>query len=105
MADAPVCPICLSALRRVDFPGLGLVARYVGVELLFWTAAALLLGYLAAPRGEGEWYAGLAVLAIAAWLLLRPGQLAARRALAGRARYHCEHCNRHFDGEGPWPSA
>lgn len=72
---------------------------YVAVELVFWCAVALVLVFLAAPRGEGEWAAGLAVLAIVAWLLLRPRQLAARRAHLERARYHCESCN--FQ----WPSA
>lgn len=98
------CPVCGNVLRRTDIPDLRTVAFYVGVELVFWLSVALILAYLAAPRGEGEAYAGLAALAIVAWLLLRPRQLAARRAFLERARYHCEHCNRHFEGEGPWPS-
>ena len=86
-------------------PDLATVAGHVGVDLVFWAAVALVFAFLAASRGEGEWYAGLAAIAIIAWLLLRPRQLAARRAFAERARYHCETCNRHFEGEGPWPSA
>ena len=86
-------------------PDVATVAFYVGVELVFWVALALVLAFLGAPRGEGEWYAGLATLAILAWLLLRPRQLAAREAFRDRARYHCDTCNRHFKGEGPWPSA
>lgn len=100
----PRCPICANVLRRIDIPDLRTVGFYVGVELVFWLGVALVLAYLVAPRGEGEAYAGLAALAIVAWLLLRPRQLAARRAFHECARYHCEHCNRHFEGKGPWPS-
>jgi hypothetical protein len=92
------CPSCGSALRRTDFPDFATVALHVGVDLLFWAAVALVLAYLAAG-GEGEWYAGLAGLAIIAWSLLRPRQQAARRAFLDRARYHCETCN------STWPSA
>lgn len=104
-ARNPVCPVCDSTLRRIDLPDFASVGINVGVELLFWAAVALVLAFLAAPRGEGEWYAGLAALAIVAWLQLRPRQLAAREAYRDRARYHCETCNRHFEGQGPWPSA
>ncbi|HEX2200119.1 MAG TPA: hypothetical protein VHG88_16080, partial [Burkholderiales bacterium] len=79
--------------------------RFALGELLFWAAVALVLAFLAAPGGEDEWYAGLAALAIVAWLQLRPRQLAAREAFRDRARYHCETCNRQFEGQGPWPSA
>jgi hypothetical protein len=65
------------------------VARYVGRQLLLWAGVALVLAYLAAPRGEGEWYAGLAAIAIVAWLGLRPR----------RSRHHRETCNK------TWPSA
>ena len=92
-----LCPDCASRLR-IDTPDLAAGVGYVAIELLFWAAVALVLAFLAAPRGEGEWYAGLAVFAILAWLLLRPRQLAARRAYLERARYHCESCNR------IWPS-
>lgn len=93
------CPNCGSAVRRIDFPDFATVAFHVAVELLLWAAVALVLAYLAAPRGEGEWHAGLAALAIFAWLLLRPRQLAARRAFQDKARYHCETCRT------IWPSA
>jgi hypothetical protein len=98
-ARNPVCPVCARTLRRVDLPDFATIALYVGVELLFWAAVALVLAFLAAPRGEGEWYAGLAAIAIVAWIGLRPGQVSARRAFLGRARYHCETCNRHFQFE------
>ncbi|HEX6319609.1 MAG TPA: hypothetical protein VFZ84_12105 [Burkholderiales bacterium] len=65
------------------------MARYVGRQLLLWAGVALVLAYLAAPRGEGEWYAGLAAIAIVAWLGLRPR----------RSRRHRETCNK------TWPSA
>jgi hypothetical protein len=104
-SDPPAsCPFCGNILRRIGIPDLSTVALYVGVDLVFWLSVALILAYLAAPRGEGEAYAGLAALAIVAWLLLRPRQLAARRAFLERARYYCEHCDRHFEGEGPWQS-
>ncbi len=61
----------------------------MGVQLLLWAGVALVLAYLAAPRGEGEWYAGLAAIAIVAWLGLRPR----------RARHHCE------TRKKTWPSA
>jgi hypothetical protein len=103
-AGSRICPNCAGTLRRTDLPDFRTVASHVGVDLVFWAAVALVLAYLAAPRGEGEWYAGLAAVAVIAWLLLRPRQLAARRAFAARARYHCETCNRHYEGEGPWQS-
>jgi len=59
------------------------------VQLLLWAGVALVLAYLAAPRGEGEWYAGLAAIAIVAWLGLRPR----------RSRHHCE------TRKKTWPSA
>ena len=105
MADAATCPVCASRLRRVDIPDRATVARYVGVELLFWAALALAFAALGASGGARELYAALAVLAFVAWLRLRPGQVTARRAFTERARYHCEHCNRTFRGPGPWPSA
>lgn len=80
-------------------PDFAIVAGYVGVELLLWASIALVLAYLAAPRGEGEGYAGLAAIAIVAWMALRPRQLAMRRARLEQARYHCETCNK------TWPSA
>lgn len=104
MADARICPNCASALRRTDLPDFSTVAGYVGVELLFWGALALMLAFLVAPRADREWYGALAAIAIVAWMLLRPRQRAARDAFLERARYHCETCNRHFEGKGPWPS-
>lgn len=90
-------------------PDFATVARYVAVELLFWTAVALALAFLGSPRGDGEAYAALAVMAVVVWLFLRPSQLAARQAFAERARYHCETCNRRFEGddlrEVEWRSA
>jgi hypothetical protein len=86
-------------MRRTDFPDLGVVAAYVGIELLFWIGVALVLAYLAAPRGEGEGYAVLGAIAILTWLRLRARQAAARQAFLERARYHCEYCNTQ------WPSA
>lgn len=82
------CPQCAGPLRRIDAADFTAAAGHVGAQLLLWAAVALVLAYLAAPRGEGEWYAGLAAIAIFAWLLLRPRQ----------ARYHCETCN------CTWPS-
>jgi len=70
-------------------PELAAVARHVGRQLLLWAGVALVLAYLAAPRGEGEWYAGLAAIAIVAWLGLRPR----------RSRHPRETCNK------TWPSA
>lgn len=85
------------------------VARYVAVELVFWGAVALVLAFLGSPRGEGDLYAVLAIIAIVVWLRLRPLQRAARQAFAERAQYHCEACNRRFEGEGlrevEWRSA
>ena len=92
MADAEVCPRCGNVLRRIDMPGFAIVASYVGVELVFWAAVALLLAFLGSPRSDRELYAALAVVMIIAWLLLRPRQRAAREALRERARYFCEAC-------------
>jgi hypothetical protein len=89
-SSAPeACPACGRALRRIGAPDVATVARYVGGQLLLWAGVALVLAYLAAQRGEGEWYAGLAAIAIVAWLGLRPRP----------ARYHCETCSK------TWPSA
>ena len=109
MANAKACPSCANVLRRTDMPDFGTVARYVAVELVFWTAVALVLAFLASPRREGELYAVLATMAIVVWLCLRPLQRAARLAFAERAQYHCETCNRRFEGddlrEVEWRSA
>jgi len=78
------CPQCAGPTHRIDTPDFASVTGYV----LLWAGVVLVLAFLAAPRGEGEWYAGLAAIAIVAWLLLRPRQ----------ARYHCETCN------CTWPS-
>jgi len=91
MADAEVCPRCGNALRRTGMAGFSVVASYVGVELVFWAAIALVLAFLGAPRGDREPYAALAVIMIIAWLLLRPRQRAAREAFTGRAEV-CEAC-------------
>lgn len=92
MADVEVCPRCGHALRRIERPDFFAVARYVGVELVFWAAVVLVLAFLGAPRGDREAYAALAVVMIIAWLLLRPRQRAAREAFTGRARSLCEAC-------------
>ncbi|MGH8681625.1 MAG: hypothetical protein ACREVS_11135 [Burkholderiales bacterium] len=109
MASAKVCPSCGNVLRRTDMPDFATVARYVAVELVFWTAVALALAFLGSPRGEGEPYAALAAMAIVVWLFLRPLQRAACQAFAERAQYHCEMCNRRFEGDGlrevEWRSA
>jgi len=104
MTDARICPHCARALRRTDLPHFSTVAGYVAVELVFWGAVAFLLAFLGAPGGDRELYAALAVVALIAWVLLRPRQLAARQAFLERAQYHCETCNRHFEGKGPWLS-
>jgi hypothetical protein len=99
MANAKVCPSCGDLLRRTDIPDFATVARYVAVELLLWTAVALVLAFLGSPRGEGELYAALAPVAVVVWWFLRPLQRAARHAFAERAQYHCETCNRRFEGD------
>ena len=100
MANTKVCPSCGSSLRRTDMPDFATVVRYVAVELVFWTAVALLLAFLGSPRREGELYAVLAAVATVVWWFLRPLQRAARQAFAERAQYHCETCNRRFEGDG-----
>ena len=92
MADAEVCPRCGHALRRTERPDFSAVARYVGVELVFWAAVVLVLAFLGAPSGDREAYAALAVVMIIAWLLLRPRQRAAHEAFSGRTRSLCEAC-------------
>ncbi len=109
MANPKACPSCGNVLRRTDMPDFATVARYVAVELLLWTAVALVLAFLGSPRGEGELYAVLATMTLVVWLFLRPLQRAARQAFAERAQYRCETCNRRFEGEGlrevEWRSA
>jgi hypothetical protein len=109
MANAKGCPSCGNGLRRTDMPDFATVARHVAVDLLLWAAVALVLAFLGSPRGEGELYAVLAIIAVVVWLRLRPLQRAARQAFAERAQYHCETCNRRFEGEGlrevEWRSA
>jgi hypothetical protein len=109
MANAKVCPGCGNGLRRTDMPDFATVAGHVAVDLLLWAAVALVLAFLGSPRGAGELYAVLAIIAIVVWLRLRPLQRAARQAFAERAQYHCETCNRRFEGQGlrevEWRSA
>lgn len=99
MAGARHCPECGSVLRRTDFPERRVVLGFVCVELVLWSAVALVLAYLAAPGGEGEAYAILAGILLIAWILLRPRQRRALEAYLERARYCCETCRRRFEGE------
>ncbi len=109
MANTKACPVCGSVLRRTDMPDFATVVRYVAVELLLWTAVALVLAFLGSPRREGELYALLATMTFVVWLFLRPLQHAARHAFAERAQYHWETCNRRFEGDAlrevEWRSA
>jgi hypothetical protein len=104
MAEAKRCPGCEGALRRTDVPDLATLLSHVGVDLVLWLSVAFVLAFLGATAGDREAYAALGVIGIVAWLLLRPRQLAARQAFLERTRYHCETCNRHFEGQGPWLS-
>ncbi|HSG75514.1 MAG TPA: hypothetical protein VLA30_05195 [Burkholderiales bacterium] len=97
MQEAKTCPACGFLLRYEDPPDPSFsAARYVAVELLLWVALACLLAFLWATPDTGEPYAVLAVIALAAWIYLRPRQRAQAAALLGRRRYRCAQCRRDF---------
>jgi len=100
MQDAKHCPTCGFLLRCEDPPAPGFSAvRFVAVELLLWAALALFLAFLFAAPDRGEFYAILGIIALAAWIYLRPRQRAHGAALLARRRYHCAQCRRDFTAQ------
>ena len=100
MRGAQSCPHCGFLLRYADPPDAAFSAvRYVLVELLFWVALALFFAFLWASAETSELYAVLALIALAAWIALRPRQRASAAALLERRRYHCAQCKRDFSAQ------
>ena len=100
MQDAKLCPTCGFLLRYEDPPDPGFSAlRFVAVEMLLWAALALFLAFLFASPDTGEFYAILGIIALAAWIYLRPRQRARGAALLARRRYHCAQCRRDFTAQ------
>lgn len=97
MREAKTCPDCGFLLRYEDPPDASFsAARYVAVETLLWAALAFLLAFLWATPETNELYAALALVAVIAWVYLRPRQRAQAAALLERRRYHCARCKRDF---------
>jgi hypothetical protein len=106
MRDAKTCPVCGALLRYEDPPDASFSAlRYLGVELLFWAAVALLLACAWAPAEAIEWYAALGFGALLAWLWQRPRQRAQAAARLARRRYRCAQCRREFSAHEVKPDA
>ncbi|MDH3320174.1 MAG: hypothetical protein OEO84_10855 [Betaproteobacteria bacterium] len=97
MRDAKLCPSCGFLLRYEDPPDPSFSAvRFVAIETLLWIALALFLAFLWADADTGELYATLGIIAVAAWIYLRPWQRSSGAALLARRRYHCAKCRRDF---------
>lgn len=97
MRDAKTCPVCGFLLRYEDPPDPSFSAlRHIAVELLLWTALALLFAFLWASPEMNEWYAALGLAALCAWLWQLPRQRAQAAALLQRRRYSCAQCKRDF---------
>jgi hypothetical protein len=97
MPDAKLCPSCGFLLRHEDRPDPSFNAvRFVAIEMLLWGALALFLAFLWAGPDTSELYATLGIIAVAAWIYLRPRQRASGAALLARRRYHCTQCRRDF---------
>ena len=100
MRGAKTCPACGFLLRYEDPPDASFsAARYVAVEILLWVALAFLLAFLWAAPEKSELYALLALVAVIAWVYLRPRQRAQAAALLERRRYHCAQCKRDFSAQ------
>lgn len=100
MPEAKTCPACGFLLRYEDPPDPTFsAARYVAVQLLLWVALACFLAFLWATPETSELYAVLAIVALAAWIYLRPRQRAQAAALLERRRYHCAQCRRDFTAQ------
>ncbi|MEO8716919.1 MAG: hypothetical protein ABI423_01725 [Burkholderiales bacterium] len=97
MRDSKLCPSCGFLLRYEDppDPSFGAV-RFVAVEMLLWIGLVLFLAFLWADADTSELYATLAIIAVAAWIYLRPRQRRSGAALLARRRYHCAQCRRDF---------
>jgi hypothetical protein len=98
MFSAKACPICGGILRFEDVPGSFAVGRYLAAEFTFWAAIALIFAFLYSPAGSGGLYLGLAAIAGAAWVMLRPQQRAHAKALLARRQYYCAQCRHRFKG-------
>jgi hypothetical protein len=98
MFSAKSCPICGGILRFEDAPASFRTGRFLAAELTFWAAVILTFTFLYAPAGSGGLYLGLAAIAAAAWLMLRPQQRSQARALLARRQYCCAQCRRRFGG-------
>jgi len=97
MGDAKLCPSCGFLLRYEDSPDPSFSAvRFVAVEMLPWIALALFLAFLWGTPEASELYATLGIIAVAAWIYLRPRQRASGAALLERRRYRCAQCRRDF---------
>jgi L-asparagine transporter-like permease len=98
--EAKTCPACGFLLRYEDPPDASFsAARYIAVEMLFWVALAFVLAFLLATPETSELYAALTIVAVAAWIYLRPRQRAQAAALLERRRYHCARCKREFSAQ------
>lgn len=104
MREAKTCPACGFLLRYEDPPDPAFsAARYVAIELLRWVALACFLAFLWATPDARELYGFLAIVALAAWIALRPRQRAQAAALLERRRYHCPQCRRDFTAQDLTP--
>jgi len=100
MRGAKSCPHCGFLLRYEDPTDASFSAvRYVAVEMLLWAALACFFAFLWATPETSELYAVLAIIALAAWITLRPRQRASAAALLERRRYHCAQCKRDFSAQ------
>ena len=99
MTDAKVCPSCGAPLDLYDVPSGLTVGRFFASEGAYWLVVLLLAPIL---FGLGVSNPGIAMaLAIPVVLLLlwRIWGRWGREAKAEHARYYCQRCNHHFEGD------
>lgn len=95
MFDARLCPNCGYVLRLGQVPGSATVGRYFVMELVYWAALAVILGFLWSSDRTGERVAGLGAIALVVGLYWRSRQRANRKALMESGGYYCDQCHYH----------
>jgi rubredoxin len=96
MADAAKrCPECGHDLRMYDVADPTPVRRflpgYVAGEITLWVVAGIL-----AALGYFGWAIAVLAASLVAWAIMRRPYAEAQNKFA---RYHCENCQHHFEGD------
>jgi hypothetical protein len=100
MSDARLCPNCGYVLRPGHVSDSVTAGRYFVMELVYWAAFAVILGFLWSSDRTGERVAGLGAMALLVGLYWRSRQRANRKALTERGGYYCDQCHYYEEASG-----